>query len=175
MQPIVLFYASVKFHQNISYSNRATDQIYVSYTAAVSMAFDGFRRVFRSFLFRKMTRHENEDKSRPKPERAFHSKWRARVSASQKFLYTDKDDWSNCLIALADLSLHWKHMSEGTALNVAFFMILSRNPCRHLGRALQKRVSRHMRTSKVQIRLRVRAVWSGPSLSANRIIGYCRM
>ena len=32
-----------------------------------------------------------------------------------------------------------------------------------------------MRTEKAQIRLRIRAVWSGPSLSADRIIGYYRM
>ena len=32
-----------------------------------------------------------------------------------------------------------------------------------------------MRTAKAQISLRIRAVWSGPSLSANRIIGYYRM
>ena len=32
-----------------------------------------------------------------------------------------------------------------------------------------------MQTAKAQIILRFRAVWSGPSLSANRIIGYYRM
>ena len=32
-----------------------------------------------------------------------------------------------------------------------------------------------MRTAKAQISLRIRAVWSGSSLSANRIIGYYRM
>ena len=30
-------------------------------------------------------------------------------------------------------------------------------------------------TAKAQISLRIRAVWSGPSLPANRIIGYYRM
>ena len=84
MQRIV-FYASVKFHQNFSYSNRAPGQkscfIYGRrdssrwlftrlpiirhiihqaavwiYTAAVSMAFDGSRRVFRLFLILKMTK-----------------------------------------------------------------------------------------------------------------------
>ena len=33
----------------------------------------------------------------------------------------------------------------------------------------------HMRTAKAQIRLRIRAVWSGPSLSTIRIIGYYRI
>ena len=33
----------------------------------------------------------------------------------------------------------------------------------------------HMRTAKALIRLRECAVWSGPSLSANRIIGYYRV
>ena len=32
-----------------------------------------------------------------------------------------------------------------------------------------------MRTAKAQISLRIRAVWLGPSLSANRIIGHYRM
>ena len=40
------------------------------------------------------------------------------------------------------------------------------------GRTLRKRVFRHMRTAKAQISLRIRAVRSGPSLSAIRIIGY---
>ena len=35
--------------------------------------------------------------------------------------------------------------------------------------------SGHMRTAVAQIRLRIRAVWSGPPLSANRIFGYNRM
>ena len=38
-----------------------------------------------------------------------------------------------------------------------------------------KRVVWRMRTAKAQIRLRIRAVWSGPSHSANVIIGYYRM
>ena len=37
---------------------------------------------------------------------------------------------------------------------------------------MQKYVFGHMRTAKAQIRLRIRAVWSGPELSANRIIGH---
>ena len=32
-----------------------------------------------------------------------------------------------------------------------------------------------MRTAKAQISLRIRAVWSRPSVSANRIIGYYKM
>ena len=40
---------------------------------------------------------------------------------------------------------------------------------------MRKHVFGHMRTAKAQISLRVRAVWSGPSLSANRFIGYYRM
>ena len=42
-------------------------------------------------------------------------------------------------------------------------------------RTMRKRVFGHMRTAKTQISLRIRAVWSGPSLSANGIIGYYRM
>ena len=40
---------------------------------------------------------------------------------------------------------------------------------------MRKRVFWHMRTAKAQISLHIRAVWSGPSLSANRIIGHYRM
>ena len=44
-----------------------------------------------------------------------------------------------------------------------------------MGRAMRKRAFGHMRTAKAQISLRIRAVWSGSSLSANRIISYYRM
>ena len=37
---------------------------------------------------------------------------------------------------------------------------------------MQKRVFSHMRKAKTQISLSICAVWSGPSLSAHRIIGY---
>ena len=40
----------------------------------------------------------------------------------------------------------------------------------YTGRAMRKLVFRHMRTMKAQISLWIRAVWSGPSLSAYRII-----
>ena len=40
---------------------------------------------------------------------------------------------------------------------------------------MRKRVYEQMRTAKAQISLRIRAVWSGPLLSANRIIGYYRV
>ena len=42
-------------------------------------------------------------------------------------------------------------------------------------RAMRKYVFGHMRTVRVLIGLRGRAVRSGPSLSANRILGYNRM
>ena len=41
-----------------------------------------------------------------------------------------------------------------------------------LGRAMQKRVFEHSRTTKAQISLRIRAVWSGPLVSANIIMEY---
>ena len=40
-----------------------------------------------------------------------------------------------------------------------------------MGRAMWKRVFGHMRTAKVQISLRIRAGWSGPLLSADKVIG----
>ena len=44
-----------------------------------------------------------------------------------------------------------------------------------LRRATLNRIFGHMRTAKAQISLRFRAVWSGPSLSGNRITGYYEM
>ena len=41
--------------------------------------------------------------------------------------------------------------------------------------AMRKRVFGHIRAAKTLIRLRIRAVWSGPSLSASRLIAYYRM
>ena len=46
---------------------------------------------------------------------------------------------------------------------------------KHMGCAMQKRVFSHMRTAKTQISLHIRAVLSGPLLSAKRIFGYYRM
>ena len=54
-----------------------------------------------------------------------------------------------------------------TVITVYFFWILLF--VRDVGRTVRKHVCGHMRTAKAQIRLRIRAVWSGPSLSANRI------
>ena len=48
-------------------------------------------------------------------------------------------------------------------------------PKGQLGRVMRKSVFWHMRTAKAQIRLRIRAAWSGPLLSACRIIGCYRM
>ena len=47
--------------------------------------------------------------------------------------------------------------------------------CLYMGNAMRKHVFGHVRITNAQISLRIRAVWSGPSLSANRIIGYYRM
>ena len=45
----------------------------------------------------------------------------------------------------------------------------------HIGRAMRKCVSGHNRAAKVQISLRICAVWSGLSLSVNIITGYHRL
>ena len=44
-----------------------------------------------------------------------------------------------------------------------------------LDRVLRKRVFWHMRTAKAQTSLRIHAVWSRPSLSADKIIAYYRI
>ena len=43
----------------------------------------------------------------------------------------------------------------------------------HMGHAMRKRVSGHMRTAKAQFNPHIHTAGSGPSLSANIIIGYC--
>ena len=45
----------------------------------------------------------------------------------------------------------------------------------HVSRVMRKRICGHVRTAKAQISLCVRVVWSRPSLSAIRIIGYYRI
>ena len=45
----------------------------------------------------------------------------------------------------------------------------------YMHRALRRRTFKQLRTGKALIRLRIRTVWSGPSLSTNEIIGYYRM
>ena len=45
----------------------------------------------------------------------------------------------------------------------------------YMDRAMQKRVFWHMRKTKAQVSLRIRAVWSGPLLSANGIVRYYEM
>ena len=58
--------------------------------------------------------------------------------------------------------LQWSHMWKDSFLQ-------------YLGRTMRKPVVGHMRTAKAQVSLRIRTVWSGPPLSANRIIGYYRI
>ena len=53
-----------------------------------------------------------------------------------------------------------------------FYSAANRETCLYMVHATQKRVFTHVRVTKAQLRLRNRAVWSGPSLSSNRIIGY---
>ena len=56
-----------------------------------------------------------------------------------------------------------------------FFFFFGIFASKRMGRAMQKRAFGYMRTAMARISLRARVVWSGPSLSANRIIGYYRM
>ena len=52
------------------------------------------------------------------------------------------------------------------------FISEAMNYIRYSGRPTRKHVYKHMRTAKAQISLRIRAVWSGPTLSAVRVTGY---
>ena len=80
-----------------------------------------------------------------------------------------QSSWTDYISPLADLDLYCLHLPlEDTFSNVAA----------HVGCAMRNRVFGHMRTAKSQIRLRIRAVWSGPSQSANRdwtLQNICRM
>ena len=90
---------------------------------------------------------------------------------------------SNCSFFVADfcrflliLLLIWFFIIINFLFFFFFFFInIYLNPVAHMGRARRKLVFGHLRAAKALIRLRIRAVWSGPSLSANRVIGYCRM
>ena len=65
-----------------------------------------------------------------------------------------------------------------SAFHLKYFKIvfISDHPFRRAVKEVHfKRVFGHMRTAKAQISLHIGAVWSGPSLSVNRIIGYYRM
>ena len=75
--------------------------------------------------------------------------------------------WSDCADAQADLGLRSPHISEDK-FSHAIWMY-------YLGRVMRKRVFKQIWAVKAKISLRIRAVWSGPSLSAARIIGYYRM
>ena len=55
---------------------------------------------------------------------------------------------------------------------VFFLGCLDKVLCINMGRAMRKHVFGCMRTAKAQVSLRVRTVWSGPMLSAYRIIRY---
>ena len=104
------------------------------------------------------------------------------VAKDQKCFLADSDLWSAC----KDLSRHWAHMHSCRKCCVAAHMQMTKvivrlnrrlgwfgHPqCKQFGRPMRKRVLGHMRTAKAQVRLRICAVWFGPSLSANRIIGY---
>ena len=45
----------------------------------------------------------------------------------------------------------------------------------HSGLTVRKHIFERMRAAKAQISLRIRADWSGPSLSTNRIVGHNKM
>ena len=77
--------------------------------------------------------------------------------------------------------LRWKRLFSINGLNKSFLRLQGctgwseSSGCTCHGLHEQKCVFRHMLTAKTQIRLRIRAVWSGPLLSANRIIGHFRI
>ena len=75
-------------------------------------------------------------------------------------------NWDKCK---SDLSGLWQILFDRVTFHFIFFVIFLDGPRN------AKRVFGHMWTAKAQISLRIRAVWSGPSLSAYRIIGYYRI
>ena len=73
------------------------------------------------------------------------------LAKDANFLNADNEDWPKCPDAQADLSLYWLHISEDTFSSY-----------------LPRHVFEHSLTAKTQIRLCICAVWSGPTLFANR-------
>ena len=78
--------------------------------------------------------------------------------------------WPACFDAQAGLDSF-----TSMALVICFLCAFLYHIPNYVSRAVRKRVFLHTRIAKAQIKLRIRAAWSGPSLSANRNIGYYRM
>ena len=70
---------------------------------------------------------------------------------------------------------HKKLFKNVSSLLFSFRLIFAFKKSFCLRCAMRKRAFGQMRTAKAQISLRIRAGWSGPSLAANRIIGYHKM
>ena len=70
--------------------------------------------------------------------------------------------------ALIFLSFIWSVMSGERKCSQCHGSQIKMSLFPYMGHAMRK----HMRTAEVQISLRIRAVWSGPSQSAIRITGY---
>ena len=79
--------------------------------------------------------------------------------------------WWECVL-MQDLNVF-------TSLYAQRFLFLPcispQNVTNYIGWAMWKPVFGRMRTAKAQISLRIGAGWSGPLLSANRVIGYYRI
>ena len=57
--------------------------------------------------------------------------------------------------------------SECNSLNPSFFFLMKTNfPTKKINRSVRKRIFGHVRPARIQIRLRIRAVWSESSLGA---------
>ena len=95
--------------------------------------------------------------------------------------------WNNTItihswMSVVESGCEFRHAIPVVAYNVSFVcrprlfhFKWSRQSKHQVGRAMQKRVFGYMRTPNAQISLRIRAVWSGHLVSANRTIGYYRM
>ena len=77
-------------------------------------------------------------------------------------------DWANSIFLI-----DYVYIVCFALLSFCIFIIMSMRYPSIIGPSHAKRVFGYMRTA--QISLRIRAVWSGPSLSANRIIGHYKM
>ena len=83
--------------------------------------------------------------------------------------------WSDCANAQSDLGIRCPHKPQRHIFPWRCAFATKTLQMHILGPAIRERIFGHMRTAKAQISLRIRAVWSEPSLSANRIIRYYRM
>ena len=107
----------------------------------------------------------------------YHKIFRQPCSASSGSLLTPIMSKHNCLNASEHLTILTLYHGTGWRLTAPKQHLQPNDSCFNykIGCAMRKLVFGHMRIAEAQISLRIRAFWSGPSLSTNITAGYHRM